>query len=205
VTPGRYFVQAKIVRQDGRNPGLINASLGSIYQEIVVPEIPGNQGYTREPFDVGSLAMKPERRLGAGQLAPDFQATTLDGRPVQLSDFRGKYLLIVFWSQSFQSDVSLAESRNLRALQKTFGKLGRFVMLGINYDDVDRTRNLVTQRGWDWLNASVSSDVWDKLVDEYSLPRHGSVWLIGPDGKVLARDLRGDGIRQAGTMVLRAR
>ena len=121
----------------------------------------------------------------------------------RLSDFRGKYLLIVFWSKSFQSDVTLDESRNLRALYKTFGKLGHFTMLGINCDgQVDRTRSLVAQRGWDWPNASVSFDVWDKLLEEYDLPRSGSVWLLGPDGKVLARNLRGDAIRQAGTMVL---
>ena len=206
VLPGRYLVHASIVRQNGRDQGLVSAELGSVHQEVVVPEVPGSQGYSRQPYDLGWLPIKPEIHLDVGQLAPEFQTTTFDGKPIRLSDFRGKYLLIVFWSKSFQSDVTLDESRNLRALYKTFGKLGRFAMLGINYDDeVDRTRNLVAQRGWDWPNASVSFDVWDKLPDEYSLPNCASVWLVGPDGKVLARDLRGDAIRQAGTMVLRAR
>jgi hypothetical protein len=47
--------------------------------------------------------------------------------------------------------------------------------------------------------------VWYKLLDDYALPKHGSVWLIGPDGKILAKDLRGDAIKQAGTIVLRAK
>jgi hypothetical protein len=89
---------------------------------------------------------------------------------------------------------------------KTFGKLGRFLMLGINTDmEPNRLKNLLTQRGWDWLNASVRWDVWGKLLDDYSLPKAGSIWMIGPDGRVLARDLRGDAIKQAGTILLRAK
>ena len=66
------------------------------------PKSPEDQGYSREPFDVGSLASEARTTHGVGQLAPDFRATTLDGRPIRLSDFRGKYLLIVFWSKTFR-------------------------------------------------------------------------------------------------------
>jgi hypothetical protein len=202
VLPGRYMVEARLIGPDGRVQGQASRSLVTVHHAIVVPERPG---YTPEPYDVRSVPMEPEHRLDVGQLAPDFPVTTLDGKPIRLKDFRGKYLLIVFWSQTFRYDVSLAESRNLRSLHKMLlGKVRRFAMLGITYDlDVDRPKTLVAQRGWDWLNARVSWDVWDKLLDEYALPRFGSVWLLGPDGKVLARDLRGDAIKGAAAMVLR--
>jgi protocatechuate 3,4-dioxygenase beta subunit len=203
VPPGRYMVEAILIGPDRRDQGQASRSLGTVHHTIAVPERPG---YTPEPYDVGLLPMEPEHRLDVGQLARDFPATTLDGKPIRLKDFRGKYLLIIFSSQTFRSDVSLAESRNLRALHKMLGNVRRFAMLGITYDlDVDRPKTLVAQRGWDWLNARVSWDVWDKLLDEYALPRFGSVWLLGPDGKVLARDLRGDAIKRAATLVLRAK
>ena len=158
------------------------------------------------PYDVGAVPVKIPTRIEVGQLAPDLKATTLDGKPLRLSDFRGKYLVIAFWTKSGRSDFTLAESRSLRALHKTFGKLERFAMLGISSGmEVDRCKKLVAQRGWEWFNAVVSWEDWEKFLDENSPQRSGLVWLIGPDGKVLARDLRGDSIRQAGTMVLRAR
>jgi hypothetical protein len=206
VPPGRHLVQVVLYSADRREQGLASLVLGRAQHEIVIPEIAGRHGYTPEPFDVGQVPIKPDHHLQVGDVATDFQAKTLDGKPTRLSDFRGKYLLIAFWSKPFRSDFSLAESRSLRALHKTFGKLNRFAMLGITYDmEVVRLRRLVAQRGWDWLNASVSGDVWDKLLDEYALPRYGSVWLLDPDGKVLARDLRGDAIKQAGTFVARAK
>jgi peroxiredoxin len=200
VPPGNYTVSVTVYEQ---GPDRV---LGTANHPIVVPAVPAASGYSADPFDVGVVPIQFMPRLDAGQLAPDFEATTLDGKTIRLSQFRGKYVLIIFWSKSSRADVTLADSRNLSALHKTFGKLGRFVMLGINTDmEPDRLKNLLNQRGWYWLNASVRWDVWDKLLDDYSLPKSGSIWMIGSDGKVLARDLRGDSIKQVGTILLRAK
>jgi tetratricopeptide (TPR) repeat protein len=36
--------------------------------------------------------------LGPGQLAPQFSATAIDGSRISLADYRGKPVLVVFWS-----------------------------------------------------------------------------------------------------------
>lgn len=36
--------------------------------------------------------------LGVGQIAPDFQLSTLDGETVKLSDYRGKKVMLNFWA-----------------------------------------------------------------------------------------------------------
>ncbi|MFM7155634.1 MAG: redoxin domain-containing protein, partial [Bacteroidota bacterium] len=36
-------------------------------------------------------------RFGAGDIAPDFEVTTVEGTKVRLSDLRGKYVLLQFW------------------------------------------------------------------------------------------------------------
>ena len=38
------------------------------------------------------------KRIGTGHVAPNFRANTLDGNSVSLSDYKGKWLLLVFWS-----------------------------------------------------------------------------------------------------------
>ena len=39
-----------------------------------------------------------EGGLALGEMAPDFQLTTLDGEEVQLSDYRGKKVVLNFWA-----------------------------------------------------------------------------------------------------------
>ncbi len=40
----------------------------------------------------------PEGSLKAGSMAPDFELKTLDGKPVKLSAYRGKAVLLNFWA-----------------------------------------------------------------------------------------------------------
>jgi peroxiredoxin len=40
----------------------------------------------------------PDRLLVAGSLAPDFALSDPTGKPVRLSDFRGKPVVVVFWA-----------------------------------------------------------------------------------------------------------
>ena len=44
------------------------------------------------------IALPVDARLGAGEKAPDFKATTLDGKNVGLSDYKGNYLFLNFYA-----------------------------------------------------------------------------------------------------------
>ena len=63
---------------------------------------------------------------------PDFALNDLEGKPVRLSDFRGKVVLINFWAT--WCTACLAEIPDLIALQKELGD--RVVILGIALDGV---------------------------------------------------------------------
>ena len=43
-------------------------------------------------------APSPQASLSKGSAAPDFELKTLDGKPVKLSSFRGKAVLLNFWA-----------------------------------------------------------------------------------------------------------
>ena len=59
-------------------------------QEIVLPV--GQNTLTRDIDKVKVFGIFP------GKLAPDFEATTLDGQPFKLSSLRGKVVLVDFWA-----------------------------------------------------------------------------------------------------------
>jgi len=46
----------------------------------------------------GAILYTPPARLAPGQTAPDFTAMTTDGKPVRLSDYRGKVVVLDFWA-----------------------------------------------------------------------------------------------------------
>jgi cytochrome c biogenesis protein CcmG, thiol:disulfide interchange protein DsbE len=45
-----------------------------------------------------AISALAQQNLQVGQAAPDFAATTIDGRPVNLKDLHGKVVVLTFWS-----------------------------------------------------------------------------------------------------------
>jgi peroxiredoxin len=81
----------------------------------MIVETPGGQGR--------KLGLQP------GEMAPNFEVSTQDGRRVKLSDFRGRPVLINFWARWCTS--CLSEMPEIKALQAERGADG-FVVLAVN-------------------------------------------------------------------------
>jgi hypothetical protein len=71
-------------------------------------------------------------------------------------------------------------------------------MVGLNLDEKAEAPLKYTQKnGMAWAQGFLGE--WSKtdVPDTFGVNGIPSIWLIGPDGKVIARDLRGDGIKRA--------
>jgi len=90
-------------------------------------------------------------------------------------------------------------------VHSAFGNDDRFVMLGLISDTQgDEAKTRIAQYGWSWLQAKLGyGDGWSlrQKYGAYDLP---SIWLIGRDGKVIARDLRGAAIKETVDRTLRS-
>ncbi|WP_337176000.1 sigma-70 family RNA polymerase sigma factor [Paludisphaera sp.] len=131
-----------------------------------------------------------------GAVAPAFEATTLDEKPLALGDFAGKYVLLDFWATWCGPCVK--EMPHIRAVHDEFGEDDRLAIVGLSLDDsIDALRRFQAERKLPWTIGRLEGGVRSVPNAAYELRSIPALFLIGPDGKILARGMRGEGIREA--------
>ena len=122
----------------------------------------------------------------------DFKAVQQDGKEVKLSDYvgKGKYVLVDFWAS--WCGPCREEIPNLKDIYYQF-KGDRFDIVGAPvFDRVEKTLQAVDALGIPWNQIL---NVPESVSKAYGFNYIPYIILIGPDGTILARDLRGDDIK----------
>jgi peroxiredoxin len=78
--------------------------------------------------------------LAVGQMAPEFELKTLDGKAAKLSDYKGKAVLLNFWAT--WCEPCKVEMPWLVDFNKQYGPQG-FTVLGVAMDDDAATKDWV--------------------------------------------------------------
>lgn len=127
-----------------------------------------------------------------GALAPDFTQNDVNDKPVKLSDFRGKYVLLDFWAS--WCGPCRGENPNVVKAYQTY-KDKNFTVLGVSLDmpgKKDNWLNAIKADGLEWTQVS-DLQGWNNAASKmYGVKGIPQNYLIGPDGKIVGKNLRGE-------------
>jgi len=133
--------------------------------------------------------------LKAGDAAPVFAFTTLQGVNLNLAELKGSYVLLDFWATWCGPCVQ--EVPHLLEVHKEFGQRKNFVMISASLDQSESDlRKFISARGMTWHHVFGEANGVQTAADAYGVVGIPALFLIGPDGKVVATHLRGGAIRK---------
>ncbi|WP_285008986.1 TlpA disulfide reductase family protein [Pedobacter faecalis] len=187
--------QTKIIEFARKNPksyfamyNLMEASYGT--KPGVILEVFNNMSEKlRLSYDGQTLykLMTADKVTALGATAPNFTQKDVDGKPVSLSDYRGKYVLVEFWA-SWCSPCR-AESPNLIKQYAAYKDKG-FEILGVSVDsDKAKWMDAIKKDGLTWTQVSDLKG-WENDVRKiYGVTQVPANFLIDPTGKIIAVNL----------------
>lgn len=132
-----------------------------------------------------------EGKIGAiGTQAIEFVQNDTTGNPVSLSSFKGKYVLVDFWA-SWCKPCRQENPNVVDAFQKYNQK--NFTVLGVS---LDRSRDPWLQAIRDdkltWTHVSDLKFWNNEVAARYKVSSIPQNFLIDPNGKIIAKNLRGE-------------
>jgi peroxiredoxin len=153
-------------------------------------------GKTGATMDLGNLELALKKVLRLGDMAPLFEVRTVDGEPLRLADFRGKFVLLDFWAT--WCGPCVGETPFLKATYNSFGANDRFAMISLSLDgDPGAPKDFARKNDIKWIQGFLGKGSDSKVTPLYGVEGIPSIFLLGPDGKIIARELRGEAIAEA--------
>ena len=131
-----------------------------------------------------------QKKNAVGTLLPDFTQPDTSGKPISLSSLRGKYVLIDFWA-SWCGPCRQENPNVVEAFNKFKNK--NFTILGVSLDKAKPAwEEAIRLDNLTWMHVSDLQGWSNAVAQQYQIYQIPQNILIDPEGKIVAKNLRGN-------------
>lgn len=134
-----------------------------------------------------------ENTIKKGNLAPTFALNDLQGKNIQLTAYRGRFVFLDFWAS--WCPPCRAEHPLLRKLQAKYANEIDFISVSMDASVTAWKQAVqVDQLTWTQLNDQRSTN--GEVADSYGIKSLPFNCIIDPEGKIIATKLRGEDLER---------
>jgi thiol-disulfide isomerase/thioredoxin len=185
----------------GRDPDALDREAESLLKQIVhqYADVKDDRGL------MGNLAraeLDAIQNLAVGKKAPEIEGEDLDGRPMKLSDYRGKVIVLDFMSHEYCGPCRAMYPSERALVARLKGR--PFALLGVNCDDhrdlvkKAREQGEITWRSW-WDGGSTQGPI----ATRWNIPGWPTVFVLDHHGVIRYKGMLFDGMDASVAALLR--
>ncbi len=190
------YMEAMLYMEVLSNPTKGKALIEKLKTDYPDTKLGKNADSILQSLNKQAEAKKVQAALAPGAVFPDFNVKNLTGQPLSVASLKGKVVLIDFWAT--WCGPCRAELPNVIATYGKFHNKG-FEIIGVSLDS-DREKLdafLKQQNGMTWPQFFDGQGWSNELAVKYGVESIPFTVLIGPDGKIIGTDLRGEALGEA--------
>ena len=182
------FMEAMLYEQVLKNPTKTEALMAQLQRDYPDSE-PAKRAKQQEE------ASKVRSGLVEGAKFPDFSEKDLEGKPLSVSGYKGKVVLVDFWAT--WCPPCRAELPNVIKTYEAHHKDG-FDIIGISLDqDKQKLTSYIQDKKMTWAQYFDGKGWQNKLSQKYGVESIPATYLLDRQGTIIGKDLRGEELEQA--------
>jgi thiol-disulfide isomerase/thioredoxin len=163
--------------------------------------LPGDPTDERTIRPMAETWLAAHRELAIGKLAPEIAGIDTDGRPLKLTDYRGKIVVLVFWAswcgpcmEQLPHEVALA--------QRLAGR--PFTILGVNMDrTLAAAQAAIIEQRIPWSNVcDMIANKPGPIMARYHIQSIPAIYVLDGKGIIRFKDVHGEALDKCAQALL---
>lgn len=181
---------------------ILTVSFASCSQQIEKDPTPQSSESQTERTEEQQSTTQQNVGIEVGNVAPNFTMNNVEGKPVSLSQFKGKTVVIDFWA-TWCPPCRRSIPYVKEAYEKFKNNNVEFIGISLDKQDgLDGWREYIKENQMNWVQVA-DGKFWDNDVAvRYGIESIPSMWVINREGMIVGKNLSHDELESTITQAI---